>query len=340
LAVNSGSTGAPALLGSAGAFTTLSATGNITRSGSNPYLILDRATTGDYSGIKLFTAGASTGGWEIYGSNAATQSLSIYSYAAASAIGTFSTTGLAVTGALSSTTGATFATSSGNVGIGETSPASFGKLAVYGGAANTAISIKTDSFDGTYYSALNFSTGGQGANDPQAQIKAVGANNYSANIVFSTQTAGTTNPLAERMRIDSSGNVGIGTTPTTDRLELLTGSSNYALKITASSSNFALVRFLNNAGSNQDATIGTSGTNQLSFYTNGFNERMRLTDTGLAVTGALSCTGALSKGSGSFRIEHPLPEKSATHQLVHSFIEGPQADLIYRGKIVLVDGKA
>jgi hypothetical protein len=66
----------------------------------------------------------------------------------------------------------------------------------------------------------------------------------------------------------------------------------------------------------------------------------RFSSTGLAVTGALSCTGALSKGSGSFRIEHPLPEKSATHQLVHSFIEGPQADLIYRGKVVLVDGKA
>jgi hypothetical protein len=65
-----------------------------------------------------------------------------------------------------------------------------------------------------------------------------------------------------------------------------------------------------------------------------------VSSTGLAVTGALSCTGALSKGSGSFRIEHPLPEKSATHQLVHSFIEGPQADLIYRGKVVLVDGKA
>ena len=67
---------------------------------------------------------------------------------------------------------------------------------------------------------------------------------------------------------------------------------------------------------------------------------MQLSSTGLAVTGALSCTGALSKGSGSFRIEHPLPEKSATHQLVHSFIEGPQADLIYRGKVVLIDGKA
>ena len=66
----------------------------------------------------------------------------------------------------------------------------------------------------------------------------------------------------------------------------------------------------------------------------------RISSTGVAVTGTLSCTGALSKGSGSFRIEHPLPSKSATHQLVHSFIEGPKCDLIYRGKVDLVDGKA
>ena len=62
--------------------------------------------------------------------------------------------------------------------------------------------------------------------------------------------------------------------------------------------------------------------------------------TGLAVTGTLSCTGALSKGSGSFRIAHPLPGLAETHQLVHSFIEGPKADLIYRGKVNLVNGAA
>jgi hypothetical protein len=54
--------------------------------------------------------------------------------------------------------------------------------------------------------------------------------------------------------------------------------------------------------------------------------------------GSVSIPGSLSKGSGSFRIEHPLPEKSETHELVHSFIEGPQADLIYRGKVNLVAG--
>ena len=76
-----------------------------------------------------------------------------------------------------------------------------------------------------------------------------------------------------------------------------------------------------------------SGSTDLRWYNSG--DKMTLTS-----GGALTITGALSKGSGSFRIEHPLPSKSATHQLVHSFIEGPKCDLIYRGKVDLVDGKA
>ena len=56
--------------------------------------------------------------------------------------------------------------------------------------------------------------------------------------------------------------------------------------------------------------------------------------------GAVAVAGALSKGSGSFRISHPLPAKNATHELVHSFIEGPQCDLIYRGTVILVAGAA
>ena len=51
-------------------------------------------------------------------------------------------------------------------------------------------------------------------------------------------------------------------------------------------------------------------------------------------------TGSLSKTSGSFRIPHPLVGLSTTKDLVHSFIEGPQCDNIYRGKIDLVGGTA
>lgn len=61
---------------------------------------------------------------------------------------------------------------------------------------------------------------------------------------------------------------------------------------------------------------------------------------GMLLSGSnLNVTGALSKGSGSFRIDHPLESMTETHQLVHSFVEAPQADLYYRGKLTLVNGK-
>ena len=79
-------------------------------------------------------------------------------------------------------------------------------------------------------------------------------------------------------------------------------------------------------------------------------ERMRINSAGnvgiavtnpserLSVSGNVTITGSLSKGSGSFKIDHPL--KPDTHHLVHSFIEGPQADNLYRGKAKLVGGSA
>ena len=47
--------------------------------------------------------------------------------------------------------------------------------------------------------------------------------------------------------------------------------------------------------------------------------------------------GAIYKGSGTFRIPHGLREG---YDLLHSFVEGPQCDLIYRGRATLVDGQA
>jgi hypothetical protein len=44
--------------------------------------------------------------------------------------------------------------------------------------------------------------------------------------------------------------------------------------------------------------------------------------------------------SKNFRIKHPIPSMNDTHHLIHTSIEGPQADLIYRGKVQLVNGKA
>ena len=79
-----------------------------------------------------------------------------------------------------------------------------------------------------------------------------------------------------------------------------------------------------NSGGRNFAGVNSSGTTTCSILGNG----------------NATFAGSLSKGSGSFKISHPLSAKAETHHLVHSFIEGPQADLIYRGYVDLVDGQA
>jgi hypothetical protein len=79
-------------------------------------------------------------------------------------------------------------------------------------------------------------------------------------------------------------------------------------------------------------------------------ERMRITSAGnvgigtgaptekLDVVGNVTISGSITKGSGSFRIDHPI--KPNTHHLVHSFVEAPTADNIYRGTVTLIGGAA
>lgn len=56
------------------------------------------------------------------------------------------------------------------------------------------------------------------------------------------------------------------------------------------------------------------------------------------VSGSLAVVGAVSKGSGTFKIDHPLDP--ANKDLYHGFVESPRYDLIYRGSAKLVGGRA
>ena len=104
---------------------------------------------------------------------------------------------------------------SGNVGIGTSSPATYGKLAI-----GLPASAGTNNVFGVYQSsgvdgaALRFA-GYNYANNVQTAIDFVqnSASNFQSQITFNTNNG---SGLGEKMRIDSSGNVGIGTvTPTT-----------------------------------------------------------------------------------------------------------------------------
>lgn len=145
------------------------------------------------------------------------------------------------------------------------------------------------------------------------------------------------------MRMNSSGNVGIGTATPVAKLDVK--------GFTSITGNLELLAGGVGSGFNRQISIG-SGTaynyqikadgDDFNIIEAGSTSRLRYDygDVRWYITGGLTISGSLSKGSGSFKIDHPLPEKKDTHHLVHSFVEAPQADNIYRGKIDLVDGYA
>ena len=157
---------------------------------------------------------------------------------------------------------------------------------------------------------------------------------------------------AERMRITSTGSVGVG-----DLSAYSGGTSDPAGAPPTGSTNAKVLKI--DGGLAVDAALQISGhsdihgldiwtdvtTGDVYFDQRGnhdtYDFRFRTKTTGTPVN-AFTITGAgvISKASGSFKIDHPLPEKTDTHHLVHSFVEGPQADLLYRGTATLSSGTA
>jgi hypothetical protein len=136
---------------------------------------------------------------------------------------------------------------------------------------------------------------------------------------------------SEAVRIDSSGRVGIGTTNPSHKLDIVGGGLEITQEETTDAialldSNNSNAKYLSIQGDSGDCNIDNS-SGRIILQRNGVN---RL----LCTTSGVDINGALSKDSGSFKIDHPL--KPETHHLVHSFIEGPQADNLYNGEDKLI----
>ena len=137
-----------------------------------------------------------------------------------------------------------------------------------------------------------------------------------------------------------------------------TDSSGFGLKVKDRLSTFETTGndtfgqlFIHATGTNNDAQIAmSSDSNGRGFYVDESDSNTfriysgagkgHSSDFKIDNSGNVTIGGSLSKGSGSFKIRHPLPEKNKTHWLVHSFVEGPQADNLYRGRVTLKNGVA
>jgi hypothetical protein len=208
--------------------------------------------------------------------------------------------------------------SSGNVGIGTTAPSSI--LEISGAGDDTNVIVMSQG--GNYKNSIQNSHSGSASN---------------ARMSFFVHDSSTTQ--ANVMSLLGSGNVGIGTTSPARNLTV-----NGSIQFTSGGVIEAGTTTLNTYIAGVE---GASG--RWVFATNG-SERMRIDSSGnvgigttsptekLDVVGNVTISGSLTKGSGSFKIDHPL--KPDTHHLVHSFVEAPTADNIYRGSVDLVDGVA
>lgn len=103
----------------------------------------------------------------------------------------------------------------------------------------------------------------------------------------------------ERLRIDSSGRVGIGTTSPGYVLDVVSDASAWGLNIRGrSADNIGYIRFSPNSGATPYASIGTPAANSLGFETNGA-ERLRIDSSGRVGIGTTSPGYALDTLAGS-----------------------------------------
>ena len=207
---------------------------------------------------------------------------------------------------------------SGNLSVSGGSVTANGGFYLPSGGAGTSPTL-------AYNNSLSFGLNASGGN-AGIYFGNLYNSDYSTSMQFRVVNAGGTNVTA--MTISPTGNVLIGTTTDNGNKLQVTGNANITgvLGINATATaNIVLFPKGLTSGTGSFTIAAQNSSNSFIFILND--------------AGNVTISGSLSKGSGSFRIEHPLESLSNTHQLVHSFIEGPQADLIYRGKLTLVNGK-
>lgn len=246
-----------------------------------------------------------------------------------------------------------FAALGGKVGIGTSIPCStltskgtdltsfttttFGNLFLQGGA-----------YDGTKIQTIDFGSTTYAVPLARIGVKICSNGTHMMLGTSNDYSPGITNCA---IYINYVGNVGIATDPGAEKFVIYGGSglSNVFLRLKTDGTHGTKPSIYFDSGlvgtnrSNKVQLLGgynspTGGAGgNFTIYTADTSENLQMRMC-IDPSGQVTIQGALSKGSGSFRIKHPLFSKKCTHNLVHSFIEGPNADLIYSGHTKLIGG--
>ena len=179
--------------------------------------------------------------------------------------------------------------SSGNVGIGTSNI--YADLHLQGGQqdiilTNTNADGVAGATIGRFISQAR-GYGNNGAEHASIDFETNASAWFKGDIVFKTNNSDGTNPAvdaAERMRIDSSGNVGIGEPSPNRKFHVNSGSTNVVAKFESTDA-IAAIEFVDSGGS---AEIGNSG-NALVFFPAG-TERMRIDSSGNLLVGKTSAS--------------------------------------------------
>lgn len=197
--------------------------------------------------------------------------------------------------------------SAGNVGIGTTSPGA--KLELASGNAGLGILAATNRLrftdndptlvSGQTTGAVEWYTSDTDAPGIHAYIGTLGANTGAADLTFGTGVGGST---AERMRITSTGNVGIGTSSPSTILDLSVAAS-AGLRIRNGIQNVTSLFYNQTDGSTLVRGATDSGNGFLVFETGVGTERLRIASAGqIGIGGANYGTSGqvlTSGGSGA-----------------------------------------
>jgi len=187
--------------------------------------------------------------------------------------------------------------SSGNVGIGTSSPDV--KTHIFGGSdsqENVLLKVQSNGVanDSSLSTSILLANSTALSSTHGVKISSIRTGSTTEDFAFYTYNSG----MNERMRIDSSGNVGIGTSSPDTKLTIEGDSPIINIRNTAESESG--INFVDTASAAQSARImyDSGSSNALIFYNNAITERMRITSGGDVLIGCTSSPSDTVFGAG------------------------------------------